>query len=110
MEKQYSKMHNQWDLLHSTWSSPQCYSTQTLGGRRVWGRTDTCKCMAECLCCPPEIITLLIDYTTIQKKKFLFFKRKLVLDEFNCSFVLLYVVYLSLYLHLYFYMSIDTNI
>ena len=28
---------------------------------------DTCMCMAESLCCPPETITtLLIGYTTIQ--------------------------------------------
>ena len=32
---------------------------------------DTCMCMAECLCCPSETITiLLIGYTPIQKKKF----------------------------------------
>ena len=31
---------------------------------------DTCICMAESLCCPPEIITmLLIGYTAIQNKK-----------------------------------------
>ena len=31
---------------------------------------DTCICMAESLCCPPEtIITLLIDYISIQNKK-----------------------------------------
>ena len=31
---------------------------------------DTCICMAESLCCPPEIITtLLIGYTVIQNKK-----------------------------------------
>ena len=34
-----------------------------LGGRGVWGRMDTCKCMAESLCCPPKTITtLLIGY------------------------------------------------
>ena len=32
---------------------------------------DTCICMAECLCCPPETITtLFIGYTSIQNKKF----------------------------------------
>ena len=37
-----------------------------LDGRGVWGRMDTCKCMAESLCCPLEAITtLLIGYTPI---------------------------------------------
>ena len=39
-------------------------------GRGVWGRTDTCICMAESLCCSPETITtLLIGYTPIKNKK-----------------------------------------
>ena len=43
----------------------------SLDGRRVWGRTDTCICMAESLCCSPETTTtLLIGYTPIQNKKF----------------------------------------
>ena len=40
----------------------------SLGGRGggVWGRMDTCMCMAESLCCPPETITtLLIGYMPI---------------------------------------------
>ena len=38
----------------------------SLDGRGVWGRMDTCICMAESLCCPPETITtLLIGYTPI---------------------------------------------
>ena len=41
----------------------------SLDGRGVWGRMDTCICMAESLCCPPEtIITLLIGYTRISEK------------------------------------------
>ena len=41
-----------------------------LDGRGVWGKKDTCVCMAESLCCPPEIITtFLIGYTPIQSKK-----------------------------------------
>ena len=31
----------------------------SLDGRGVWGRMDTCKCMAESLCCPPETTTTL---------------------------------------------------
>ena len=39
----------------------------SLDGKEVWGRMDTCICMAESLCCPPETITpLLISYTPIQ--------------------------------------------
>ena len=31
----------------------------SLDGRRVQGRMDTCMCVAEFLCCPPETITTL---------------------------------------------------
>ena len=31
-----------------------------LDSRGVWGRMDTCICMAETLCCPPETITTLL--------------------------------------------------
>ena len=42
----------------------------SLDGRGVWGRVDTCRCMAESLYCPPETIpTVLIGYTPIQKRK-----------------------------------------
>ena len=34
----------------------------SLGGRGVWGRVDTCICMAESLCCPETSTTLLIGY------------------------------------------------
>ena len=27
---------------------------------RVWGRMDTCMCMAESLCCLPETVTILL--------------------------------------------------
>ena len=45
----------------------------SLDGRGVWGRMDTCICMAESLHSLPEFITtLLIGYTPIQNinKKF----------------------------------------
>ena len=46
-----------------------------LDGRGVRRRMDTCMCMAESLHCSPETITtLLIGYTPIQNKFFLFFK------------------------------------
>ena len=45
-------------------------SCGSLDGRAVWGRMDTCLCVAESLHCPPEIITtLLIDYTAIVNSK-----------------------------------------
>ena len=31
-----------------------------LDGRGVWGRMDTCICMAEFLCFPPETVTVLL--------------------------------------------------
>ena len=39
----------------------------SLDGKGVWGRMETCICMAEPLLCSPETIsTLLIGYTPIQ--------------------------------------------
>ena len=32
----------------------------SLDGTGVWGRMDTCICMAESLHCPPETITMLL--------------------------------------------------
>ena len=44
----------------------------SLDGRGVWERTDTCICMAEFLCyLPATIKTLLIGYTPVQNKKVL---------------------------------------
>ena len=41
-----------------------------LDGRGVWGRMDTCVCMAEPLCCSPETVTaLLIGNILTQNKK-----------------------------------------
>ena len=45
----------------------------SLDGTGVWGRMDTCIYMAESLCCSSETTTtLLIGYTPIQNKMFLF--------------------------------------
>ena len=42
---------------------------KNLDGRGVWGRVDTCICMTEFLCCPPETITtLLISYAAAAAK------------------------------------------
>jgi len=39
----------------------------SLDGRVVWGRMDTCVCMAEFLHCSPETVTrLLTGYTPTQ--------------------------------------------
>jgi len=44
----------------------------SLDGGGVWGRMNTCMCMAESFYCPPETITtLLIGYFPIQNKKVL---------------------------------------
>ena len=52
----------------TTRNSAQSYVAAWTGG--VWGRMDTCICMAESLHYSPETITiLLIDYTPIQNKK-----------------------------------------
>ena len=49
--------------LHRELCSVLCGS---LDGRGVWGRMDTCICMAESLWCSPETIpTMLIGYTPI---------------------------------------------
>ena len=43
----------------------------SLDGTPVWGRMDTCICLAESLHCSPETTTtLLVGYTPIQNKKF----------------------------------------
>ena len=48
-------------LYHRELCSMFCAS---LDGRGVWGRMDTCICVAESLLCPPETITtLLTSYT-----------------------------------------------
>ena len=41
----------------------------SLDEKGVWGRMDTCICMAKSLCCPPETITtLLIGYMPISRR------------------------------------------
>ena len=42
----------------------------TLDERGVWGRINTCICMAESLCCPPETLTALLLGILQYKKKF----------------------------------------
>ena len=49
MDKDYCEAHG--TLLNVMWQ---------LGGRGVWGRMDTCICMAELLCCASETITTLL--------------------------------------------------
>ena len=57
----------------------------SLDGREVWWKINTCICMAESLCCRPEIITLLIGYIshtyTFTNKKFKLKKKK---KEYEC--------------------------
>ena len=57
-------------LLCSTGHSVQCYVASWIGGG-LWDRMDTCVCMAESLCFPPEIITiLLISYAPIKNSTY----------------------------------------
>ena len=52
--------------MHMEFYSVLCGS---LDGRRVWGKMDTCICMAEFRLCSPETITLLTGQIPIQNKK-----------------------------------------
>ena len=64
------KMDNQQRPIeqHMELCSTLCAS---LNGRGIWGRMDTCICMAKSLCCSAKTATtLLIGYTPIQNKKF----------------------------------------
>ena len=70
----YALLYLKWitnkDLLYSTGNCAQCY-VASLDGKGVWERMDTCKCMAEALCCPPvTIMMLLISYTPVQNMAF----------------------------------------
>ena len=65
----YTLLYLKWitnkDLSSSTWNSAQCYMP-SLDGRGVWGRMDTCICVAESLHCSPETTTtLLTGYTPV---------------------------------------------
>ena len=52
------------------------------GGRGIWGRMDTCICMAEPLLFSPETITtLLIGYTPKQNKKFKIKKKRITVRK-----------------------------
>ena len=56
----------------------------SLDGRGVWGKMDTCVCMAVFLLCSPEIITiLLISCTPIENKKFKLKKIKKIKSWIN---------------------------
>ena len=59
----------------------------SLDGRGVWGRMDTCICMAQFPCYPPETITtLLISYTLTQNKKF----KKRIYHQITIVYVLMH--------------------
>ena len=64
-ERFYFKwLQNNCKLCSMLWTS--------LEGRGVWGRINTCICMADSLHCSPETITaMLISYISIQNKKVL---------------------------------------
>ena len=54
-------------MQHKELCSRLCGS---LDAKRIWGRMDTCICIAESLCYAPETITtLLISYTKLKVQK-----------------------------------------
>ena len=68
----YTLLYLRWttnrDLLYSTGSSAQSYMAAWMGGK--FGEMDTCICVAESLCSPPETITtLIVSCTPIQRNK-----------------------------------------
>ena len=49
----------------------------SLDGKGVWGRMDTCICMAESLHCSPKTnTTLLMGYILVQNQKFVIEEKK----------------------------------
>ena len=52
----------------------------SLDRREVWKRMDTCVSMAESLC-PPETVTTLIGYAPIKKNKF--FRKSFIFSSRN---------------------------
>ena len=38
----------------------------SMGGRGVWGRMDTCMCMAESLCCSEIPETISVQFSSVQ--------------------------------------------
>ena len=78
-------------LLHLKWLTNKdllshlelcSMSRGSLDGRGVWARMDTCIRMAESLCCPLEIITILLSgYAPEDNKKFKLRKRHLICDQ-----------------------------
>ena len=58
-------------------TEPSSVLRASLDGRGFWGRLDTGICVAQSLCCSPEMTTvLLIGYTPMQNKKFKDWKKK----------------------------------
>ena len=54
----YLERLNNKDLLYSTGNSAHLWGS--LDGRGVWESRDTCVCIAQFLCCPPETTTTLL--------------------------------------------------
>ena len=66
----------------------------SLDGRAIGERMDTCVCMAESFCCPPETVTtLLTDYTPTQKvfKKVTTMIHELFLKNNNTDFASVWI-------------------
>ena len=58
----------------------------SLDGSGIWGRMDTCICMAESLCCSPEAITtLFVNQLYPNTKQKSFFKKSKERKEWGSS-------------------------
>ena len=76
--KENRRLYGYWSMqlrIHSAGLTSRKAGSARIG-REVWGRMDTCICMAESLHCSHKTIALLIGYTLIQNKKFLREKKK----------------------------------
>ena len=84
-----------------------------LDGRGIWGRMDTCISMTESLRCKPETITtLLISYTSVQKKEVLIQHCKSIILQLKKNkdevqfFPLIWVGPHSLAINVFFFFSV----
>ena len=67
----------EWDTISTLFSKKRILHPV----RRIWGRMDTCMCVAESLHCSLETITFLIGYTPIKNENLKFKKKKKTVRE-----------------------------
>ena len=84
----------------------------SLDGSGVWGRMDTCVCMAESVCCAPETITtLLTGFTPSQNNQFksIYITTKKVLRDLEVLITREEEFFFSISLILYQYERMDVH-